>query len=209
MGAFTLANDVYLRYNSYDTWEAFRDHVLRLNPKRFEIGPVYSGRPTMRKTLLKASFKPVLRELVFDIDMTDYDEIRTCCSGGSVCRRCWQFIAMAVRVIDASLRDDFGFTHLLWVYSGRRGIHCWVSDPEALALNDEQRRAVVTFLELVKGGAKMDKKVKVSRPLHPRIQAALDMLKRDFFDSSILQDQEAFRSPEQAETLLKLISSPA
>lgn len=34
------------------------------------------------------------------------------------------------------------------------------------------------------------------------------MLKRDFFDSSILQDQEAFRSPEQAETLLKLISSP-
>ena len=47
--AFTLANDVYLRYNSYDTWEAFRDHVLRLNPKRFEIGPVYSGRVRPRR----------------------------------------------------------------------------------------------------------------------------------------------------------------
>lgn len=66
--------------------------------------------------------------------------------------------------------EDFGFKHLLWVYSGRRGIHLWISDPSALALTDEQRRSIVNYIEVIKGGAKMDKKVNLPRPLHPAMQ---------------------------------------
>ena len=114
-----------------------------------------------------AAFSPQLRELVFDIDMTDYDSIRTCCSGADFCRRCWSFIAAAVRVLDRALRDQFGYRHLLWVYSGRRGIHLWISDREALELTDDQRKALVGWLTVIQGGKEMAKKVNVRAPTKP------------------------------------------
>jgi DNA primase small subunit len=96
--------------------------------------------------------------------MTDYDGIRTCCSGAEICKGCWGFIGAAVRVLDTAVRQRFGYKHLLWVYSGRRGIHLWVSDREAMGLTDDQRRSLVDFVTVVQGGKEMQKKVNV-RPV--------------------------------------------
>lgn len=38
------------------------------------------------------------RELVIDIDISDYDELRTCGSGGHICTKCWPFMAVAIQV---------------------------------------------------------------------------------------------------------------
>ncbi|KAG8830582.1 hypothetical protein FRC17_004686 [Serendipita sp. 399] len=206
--AFTLKGDVYIRYNSFQDVEEFKKQVLKLNPERFEVGAVYNAKPRDKKTLPPSMLQPVRRELVFDIDMTDYDGIRTCCKSKSICKRCWGFIAAAVTVLDQSLRRDFGFNLLLWVYSGRRGIHCWVSDHAAMALTDDQRKAIMGWLEVVKGGKEMTKKVNIrlgTNPLPPSIGASLETLSEQYFIPVILEDQDCFASKEGWQTLLDLI----
>ncbi|KAJ9124275.1 hypothetical protein QFC22_001075 [Naganishia vaughanmartiniae] len=207
--AFTLGESTYVRYNSFNNAEEFKKEILRANPTRFEIGPVYNARPRDRKTMQASALRPEKRELVFDIDMTDYDEIRTCCSGGNICVRCWGYIAAAVKVLNHSLREHFGFQHLLWVYSGRRGIHCWISDKAALDLTDDQRKAITNFLEVVKGGKEQLKKVHVrgsndNGDLHPALTDALNDVK-DVFVKTVLQDQDCFREERGWDTLLALI----
>ncbi|EQK98565.1 eukaryotic and archaeal DNA primase small subunit [Ophiocordyceps sinensis CO18] len=203
--AFTLQNDAYLRYQSFPTADLLRKDVLRLMPSRFEIGPVYSANPRDRKTLRNSSaFKPLSKELCFDIDLTDYDDVRTCCDKANICNRCWTFITMAIKVVDVALRDDFGFRHILWVYSGRRGAHAWVCDKKARALDDHKRRAIAGYLEVVKGGAQSGKKVNARRPLHPHLSRSLDVLKTHF-QQDVLEVQDPWASNEQAERLLQLL----
>ncbi|KAJ3848042.1 prim-pol domain-containing protein [Lentinula lateritia] len=205
--AFTLRNDAYLRYNSYSSDIEMKKHVCLLTPSRFEIGPVYSAQPKDKKTVRPTHFRAEKREVVFDIDMTDYDPIRTCCSEADICKRCWGFIAIAVEVLDTAIRDQFGYTKLLWVYSGRRGIHLWISDKEAFELNDDQRKAMVEYLTVIKNGKEPGKRVNVRfgmKDLPPPLKEACQAINQTF-DDLILQDQDCFGSQEGYETLLSLI----
>ncbi|KAF7295400.1 DNA primase [Mycena indigotica] len=203
--AFNLPNDVMLRYRSYLDVDEFKNEVCKLAPTRFEIGPVYTSRPRDKKTARQGTFNPVARELVFDIDMTDYDPIRTCCSSAEICKRCWAFIAAAVRILDEAIRDQFGYEHLLWVYSGRRGIHLWISDPEAMVLTDEQRKAIVNWLSVVQKDESKRPNIRFgSRPLPASLKPALDHLAYVFADL-ILVDQDCFLSEKGSEALLRLI----
>ena len=49
-------------------------------------------------TTTAGAFVPVERELVFDIDLTDYDDVRTCGKEGHICTKCWPLMAIAVQV---------------------------------------------------------------------------------------------------------------
>mgnify|MGYP001124728959 CR=1 FL=1 len=91
------------------------------------------------------------RELVFVMRMESYDAIRTCCQGPKMCPKCWVFLGVAARVLTMLLRDNWGFENLLFVYSGCRGLHMWVCDEKARALDDKQRAAMMDFIAALGG----------------------------------------------------------
>lgn len=143
----TPAEEIYIRYQSFSNQNELAAAVSKRLPIKIDIGAIYSHPPKDKNTV--TNYVPESRELVFDIDLTDYDNVRRCgCQGANICRVCWELMTMAVKVMDAGLREDFGFQHLAWFYSGRRGVHCWVCDESARALTDQGRSAVAHYFEV-------------------------------------------------------------
>ncbi|ODV64393.1 DNA primase subunit PRI1 [Ascoidea rubescens DSM 1968] len=206
--AFEYRSGAYQRYNSFKNLSDFKASVIKANPTRFEIGAIYSINPNKRKSVPKSAMKPLEKELVFDIDLTDYDDIRTCCSGTKICQKCWKFITIATKIMDTALRDDFGFKSITWVFSGRRGAHCWVSDKKARFLSGSKRRAIIEYLDVLKIKSS-GKRLILYRPLHPHVERSLKILTEQFEDV-ILNDQDPWRDNDKANNALnKLIPDKA
>lgn len=197
--SFTLEDDIYVRYRSFANKEEFRQAVLQRCPIKIDIGAVYNAPPTMHNSV---NFFPKEKELVFDIDMTDYNNVRYCCDEANICGLCWPFMTAAIKVLDAALREDFGFEHLLWVYSGRRGVHCWVCDERARHLSNDARSAIVTNLTVALGGGQNDAEQLIN--MHPAIQRAYDILE-PYFVQVCVKNQGLFDRPERWLKVLEMV----
>lgn len=207
--SFTLENDIYLRYQSFNNVVQLENSIKEKCPFKIDIGPVYSVDPAKKNAYAQSGdnvFTPVERELIFDIDITDYDDVRYCCSGADVCLECWPLMTVAIKVIDTALRDDFGFNHILWVYSGRRGVHCWVCDGKARRLTNEQRAAVADYFRVYKGNENSSKKVSLTGlALHPFLVRSYSEVLERFFETKLLLSQNIFSTEDRYEKILEMI----
>lgn len=120
-------------------------------PLKVDAGAIWNRTPEK-----ESNAKTMERELIFDFDMNDYDDVRTCCEGKKVCTKCWKLLITAVEIIEKALAEDFGFEQLMFVFSGGRGLHIWVNDKRARELKDSVRKGLVDYLELVTGNVKAD-----------------------------------------------------
>ena len=115
-------------------------------------------------------------------------------------------------MVDRSLREDFGFRHILWVYSGRRGIHCWVCDPQARSLPNEARDAVIKYLTVdlaLKAGEKMEEgkggRNVFKQPMHPMIRKSYALLEPLF--EKYIADEEGQGIFKETSKFIKVLNT--
>ena len=201
-------DEIYVRYKSSPSLTEFRSVIRRESPVKLDWGAVYPCAPVDRSSIGDA-FKPIAREVVFDIDMSDYNAFRFCCTDAKICERCWGLASLAVQVLDERLRVDFGFKHILWVYSGRRGVHAWIADKSARELTQQQRSSIVHYLQLSRvpmDGPSGGKLMRVSLPtknLHPVVSKMFAQCRKFFL--KYLEDQEILENDELTKMLVYLV----
>ncbi|KAH7826921.1 DNA primase small subunit [Monocercomonoides exilis] len=201
---FTMTIDGYVnRFLSFSSIQNFREEMIQRHPYRFDLGAVYNFEPKERQ-LHGEDWIPLQKELVFDIDITDYDDIRTCCSGASLCKKCWPLMWIAHDVLSRVLSTDFGWNHFVWVFSGRRGMHCWVFDESARFLDEKCRAAVVGYCSVVKKRSVAN----VPRCLPPALLQAVEIIDKHF-ENVILRGMDVFQKPEVRDTFLDFCTESA
>ena len=162
------------------------------------------------------TFLPVEKEYVIDIDISDYDNVRLCgCKDAKFCAKCWPLMKCGMKVLDYLLSTCFGFSQLLWIYSGRRGVHCWVSDATAKGMDNEARSAVTDFLHIYSGSDKTGKRLTFNTAYpHPTFDLESDVatICEKYFvemycDSYSENSMDIFASKERWQKIVDLIDA--
>lgn len=198
-----------MRYQSFANGTELKNAIKERCPAKIDIGPVYNVDPQRRAAYAAGQkFAPEERELVFDIDLTDYDDVRTCGKEAHICTSCWPLMAAAIKILNRSLREDFGFKHIFFVFSGRRGVHAWVCDERARRLSDDARSAIANYLSVYKGQEKGMAKLSTGIESHPFISKAYKLLSKAF-EEMILPKQMLLENDQHKELILQFLPSEA
>eukprot|EP00484_Ammonia_sp_Unknown_P026127 CAMPEP_0197046508 /NCGR_PEP_ID=MMETSP1384-20130603/22218_1 /TAXON_ID=29189 /ORGANISM="Ammonia sp." /LENGTH=460 /DNA_ID=CAMNT_0042478323 /DNA_START=86 /DNA_END=1465 /DNA_ORIENTATION=- len=210
--SFTLKDDIYVRYQSYRNLQQFKDDLRKRCPYKIDIGALYNIEPCRRSTISSDKFIAEEKELVFDIDISDYDDVRTCCSEANICNKCWLLMVCAIKVMQSVLSRDFGLRHLLWVFSGRRGIHCWCSDDLVRKFDVQQRSAMIDYLKLYTGNSmnkyKVHMNIEKTKDIHDSLQRSFEICLPYFIECS-LKLQRVLDTQEGIQYFVDMIRFPS
>ena len=171
----------FIRNISFQTPEKLKNYILHTIPLAIYVGAIYNEGPNYFEQKSIQNLDWIRRELIFDIDLTEYDTVRPCsCKGKNQnCEYCWELINVSIKWIQETLEEDFGVKDIRWVFSGRRGVHAWILDRSMSFLDDEQRSAIVNYLTFFKGDGD-SAKISPSARFNSRFQ---ERVKRIIFDS--------------------------
>ena len=175
---FVSLNGKFFRNHSFEEPKELQDFMIDRCPTDAYIGAVYDEPPSRETPIHKLEWKG--HELVFDIDLNDYDSVRKyvceCTGAGQVCNRCWKLINVSIIMIDETLRRDFGMNDIVWLFSGRRGVHAWVRDKVGFDLNRDQRQSIIDYLSVVRGDdetSRVQDRTKLKYDFRKRIESTV------------------------------------
>lgn len=145
---FVVERDIFIRNISFPTSKHLQDFMVENAVKHAYVGAVYEEPPSKQHPIQKNKW--LYREFIFDLDIDEYDLVRTCgCSGDMYCVDCWSLIQDAAIFIDKTMREDFGYSNIVWIFSGRRGVHGWILDREPRTFDQQLRVAILNYLTMI------------------------------------------------------------
>lgn len=134
----STGSEQYWRPRSYVNAEHLRDDIVRVASKgglrRVEVGATYSMPPTKQHRLT-----PQECPLRIDIDADGSGRTCPCGKEKRVCDQCWPIMQQNMLVISKWLKEDYKLEKFFWVFSGRRGVHCWIFDDNILSKDNVWR----------------------------------------------------------------------
>lgn len=161
--SFSKQNDRVIRYLSFESGKDLLRALMRDVPVKFDLGCNYVNIPFVGGNNLFES-----RELVFDVDMTDYVKENTnsreesskkpvshfC---GNLCSDCIDEMNKIINRLKKILQKKFGFKSIIFFFSGSKGFHCYVTDFQVNKFVVPVRQAIASYLK--KNGVIVDEGV--------------------------------------------------
>ena len=129
------------------TLEEFKTLLLKDIPIRIESSTINSV-PYYERVVAGPGFSRLEKDIGMDIDIDEYDPVRICCKNDKFCKKCWcPLMGTAIKFISVFLDRTFGLDNIFWVYSGRRGMHCWIVDSKYRKTKQNIRESIVKKLD--------------------------------------------------------------
>ena len=135
---------VISRRLSFTSAQQLREALVEKVPTRIELGAVYRFASNDKGSMV--ANVPVMRELVFDYDISDKKEYLLCCDGSSVCSKCWIFIRCAIQCTATILSEFYGIHQPLVVFSGKKGVHIYATGYEPSTYSESMRSHIIDQL---------------------------------------------------------------
>ena len=194
----------FIRNISFQSPEKLKEYILKTTPLAMYVGAIFSEGPNYFEQKSIQNLEWIRREFIFDIDLTEYDNVRPCsCKGKNMaCEYCWELINVSIKWIQETMQEDFGVKDIRWVFSGRRGVHAWILDRQMSFLDDEQRSAIVNYLTFFKGdgdSAKISPTAKFNSRYRERVQ---NVIIDSFFNHTSIDQLEKIGFSKQRSNLL-------
>jgi|WetSurMetagenome_2_1015567.scaffolds.fasta_scaffold08375_3 DNA primase catalytic subunit len=161
----------------------FRVTTLKKTPFGLHMGMHQSADNSVQLLVTK-------KELVFDIDITDYTRFCPCKDLKRLCSSCWFHIEGSYLILKYILTQQMGYSEkeLLWVFSGSKGIHCFVNSKRALSLSAPERLVLKQVMTIQKTD---DTKLKAFMQ-SIRDPAFLRQI-GDFFNEKVIKKRDLFQ----------------
>ena len=161
-----------LRNLFFENVDELKKYLIENTPIKAYVGSVYVyNAPVIPSGTSVGSLSVDYRELTFDIDLTDYNDVRKeikGCNcrreGKKVCPKCRPLANRALVILRRLAEEFFGTEKYKAFFSGRRGVHFRIYDDYVRKLTDDDRPRLASILQVVHPTATLEP-AKVVKPV--------------------------------------------